>query len=97
MAKLPQNQTLAQLQSKWPAQLNPVLANLLVNGQLLTDQVLNNGTTVINHKMGAPLNGWFLVSPQGAALVYQASQQPNPTLTLTLVSDAAITTGIWVF
>jgi hypothetical protein len=97
MAKLPQNQTLAQLQSKWPSQLNPVLANLLINGQLLTDQALINGTTVVNHMMGRQLNGWFLVAPQGAATVYQAAQQPNPTLTLTLVSDAAITTGIWVF
>lgn len=96
-SNLPKKQTLEQLQSKWPAILNPVIANLLVNGQLLTNQSLVNGTTVINHKLGRIPQGWFLVAPQAAATVFQATQQPNPTLTLTLISNAAVVTGIWVF
>lgn len=94
---LPQQLALPQMQTTWAQQLNPIIANALVNGQLLPSIVLNNGTTVISHKLGRQPQGWFLVSPLGAATVYQAAQQPNPTLTLTLVSDAAITTSVWVF
>lgn len=62
MANLPQNQTLAQLQSKWPAQINPVLANLLVNGQLLSDIALIDGTTVVNHKLGRQIQGGLRIA-----------------------------------
>lgn len=97
MANLPQKQSPSQMQTKWAAQLNPLLSNLLIQGQLLTNQTLINGTTAINHKLGRTPQGWFLVSPQAAAVVYQAAQQPNPTLLLTLVSNAAVQTSIWVF
>ena len=97
MAQLPQNQTLPQMQSKWKSLLDPVLANLLINGQLLQNQTLVNGATPINHRLGRTPQGWFLVAPQGPATVYQAAQQPTPDLILTLVSNAAITTSIWVF
>lgn len=85
------------MQTSWAQQIDPVLANLLVQGQLLSNVSLINGTTAINHKLGRIPLGWFLVSPLGAATVYQAAYQPNPTLTLTLTSNAAITTSIWVF
>jgi hypothetical protein len=94
---LPQKQPLPLMQTSWANQINPVLANLLIQGQLLQNQQLIDGTTVINHKLGRTPLGWFLVSPQAAATVYQAAQQPNPNLTLTLVSSAAVTTSIWVF
>lgn len=94
---LPQKQPLPLMQTSWAQQINPILANLLVRGQLLTGIELINGTTVINHKLGRIPNGWFPVSTQGLAMIGEAAQQPNPTLTLTLVSSAAVTTGIWVF
>lgn len=94
---LPRNLDLPKMITTWATQLDPVLANLLVNGQLLKDIRLINGTTVINHKLGRIPQGWFLSAPKGAAAVYQAAQQPNPTLTLTVVSNAAITTDLWVF
>lgn len=94
---LPQRLPIDQMQTTWANQINPVLANLLIQGQLLTNIQLANGTTAISHLLQRKLQGWFLVSPQGGATVYQASIQPNPTLTLTLVSSAAITTDLWVF
>jgi hypothetical protein len=97
MAKLAQKLSMDQLQTKWASQLNPVLANLLVQGQLLQDQSLINGTTTINHRLGRTLNGWFVVSPKASATVYEATSQPNPTLTLTLISSAALDCSIWVF
>ena len=94
---LPQKLDLPKMQTTWAQQIDPVLQNLLVQGQLLKSQSLINGTITINHKLGRQPQGWFLVSPQGSASVYQASYQPNPTLLLTLTSNAAIITDIWVF
>jgi len=96
-AKLPQKLPMDQMQTRWASQLNPVLTNLLVNGQLLTNIALSSGNTIIDHKLDRVPNGWFLVAPQGPAIVYQAAYQINPTLSLTLTSSAAILTDIWVF
>lgn len=94
---LPQKLDLPKMQTTWAQQLDPVIANLLVNGQLLKGIELNSGITVVNHRLGRQLQGWFLSAPKGPAIVSQASQQPNPTLTLTVNSTAAITTDMWVY
>ena len=94
---LPQKLDYEKMLTTWAQQINPVIANLLINGILLKDQSLISGTTVINHKLGRIPQGWFLSAPKGPATVYQAAQQPNPTLTLTVVSDAALTTDVWVY
>lgn len=94
---LPRKQPWEMAQTTWAQALDPVISNLLVNGQLLKDIALSNGTTVINHKLGRQPQGWILSAPKGAAIVYQASQQPNPTLTLTVISNAAVMTDMWVF
>jgi hypothetical protein len=97
MANLPQKLPLDQMQTKWASQINPALANILMQGQLLQNIELINGVTYIDHKLGRQPQGWFLSAPKGPATVYQAAQQTNPTLTLTLISDAAITSDLWVF
>lgn len=94
---LPQKLDLPKMQTTWAEQINPVLANLLIQGQLLKAQTLINGTTVINHRLGRQFQGWFLVSPKASASVFEAAYQPNPTLTLTLTSNAAVITDLWVF
>ena len=94
---LPQKLSLPMMQTQWASQLDPVLSNLLVNGQLLTNQMLATGSNAVNHKLGRKPNGWFIVSPEAAGSVYQASYQPNPTLILTLTSTADIPCSIWVF
>jgi len=94
---LPQKLDLPKMQTTWAQQLDPVLANLLINGQLLTDQVLVSGANAINHKLGRKPNGWFVVAPEAAGTVYQASYQINPALTLTLISSATIPCSLWVF
>jgi hypothetical protein len=94
---LPKKQSWEMAQTTWAQQLDPVISNLLVNGQLLTDQVLVSGTNAVSHKLGRTPQGWFLVSPQAAGTVYQTAYQINPTLTLTLTSSATIPCSIWVF
>ena len=98
MAGLPQKLTFEQLMPKWASQLNPVLANPLINGQLLSNVALINGTTIVNHKLGRDLKGWFVVGINAAATIFDnqaANQMPN--LTLSLTSNAACTVNLWVF
>jgi hypothetical protein len=97
MANLPQKLTFDQLQTKWASQINPVLSNLLVQGQLLQNQMLITGSNAINHKLGRTPNGWFVVSPQSAAVVHQNAYQPNSDLILTLTSSGSLTCDLWVF
>lgn len=95
---LPQKQALPLMQTTWAQQLDPVISNEIVNGQLLQNQPLINGVTVVNHKLGRKLVGWFVVGINGAAIVYdsQASNQ-TPQLTLVLNSNAAVSVNLWVF
>lgn len=98
MNRLPQQLTFPQLQTKWAAMINPLLASPIANGLLLNDIALINGTTVVNHKLGRPLQGWIIVGINGAATVYdnQATNQMTD-LTLSLTSNAAVTCSLWVF
>jgi hypothetical protein len=85
-------------QTIWPSQINPILANPIVNGQMLENVILINGTTSVNHGLQRNLQGWFIVGINKAATIYdnQASNQ-TPQLTLSLISNAVCTVNIWVF
>lgn len=89
------DQTLMLMQTKWAAELNPVLANPATNPSLLTGIKLINGVTVINHKLGQKMQGWAVVDVDGAATIYRSA--PLNNLTLTLTSSAAVTVALEVF
>ena len=95
---LPRNLTWDLANSKWAAQLDPVLANPMNGVNILKNVSLINGTTTINHLLGSKLQGWFLTRVRGAAIIYdQQDTNPNPQLTLVLVSNAAVIVDIGVF
>jgi hypothetical protein len=82
--------------------LNPVLANPLVNGQLVSGVTLNpTGTpTTVAHGLGRSLKGWLLVRKRGTFDVYDAQDSnPQPAATLILNSTAAQKqlVSLWVF
>ena len=54
---LPQRLTLPLMQTQWASQIDPVLTNELVQGQLLQNITLTAGANVINHKLGRKLAG----------------------------------------
>lgn len=93
-----EDQNLSLLQTRWAAQLNPILASLLSQGQLLRNVDLINGDTEVNHKLGRKLIGWVLTRVRGAAQIYD-NQDTNSMsqLTLSLTSDADVTVDLWVF
>ncbi len=86
---------LSMLQTKWSSELNPVLASPLLAGNLLQEVSLISGATVINHKLGRRLTGWFIVDINAAASIYRSAAKNDKTLTLT--SNAVAIADIWVF
>jgi len=98
MSSLPQKLPWDKASTVWSTILTPTIQSPIVNGNLLTNQALINGVTVINHKLGRELQGWIIVGADGIADVYdnQASN-PIPNLTLSLTSNAAVTVSLWVF
>ncbi len=98
MADLPQKQTLEQLQPKWAAILNPIVKNPSNNASILQNISLATGSNTVNHKLGQPLQGWYIVRQRAAATVYdtQDSNQ-TPNLTLTLTASAPVVVDLAVF
>lgn len=81
--------------SIWKSQIDPVLANLLVQGSLLKNISLTTGTNQVNHLLGQTQQGWMITDINGAAQIYRS--QPFNDKTLTLTSDANVTVSLWVF
>ena len=93
---LPLNLPLSTMQTRWKSDLDPLLANPL-NGISILDVILINGSNVINHKLGRTMQGWFPVDVQGPATIYRPTTSPFNSLTLTLISSAAVAVSIGVF
>ena len=86
---------LSLMQTTWKSQLDPVLANPVTSVQILKNVSLISGTTVVNTGLGRMQQGWFVTDINGAATVYRSA--PFNSLTLTLVSSAAVIVNIGVF
>jgi hypothetical protein len=92
---LPQKLPIDLMQTKWAAQLNPLLSNLLTQGSLLINVQLINGVTVVNHLLGRKMMGWMIADQDAAASIYRSAPLNDQTLTLT--SNAATIARLWVF
>lgn len=88
-------QSLDLLQSKWKAELDPKLGNVLANGLLISNVSLSIGDNVINHKLGRVQQGWILVDQNAGATIYRSAALNDSTLTLN--SSAGVTISLWVF
>lgn len=75
--------------------LNPIIANPLSSAHIISNIVLINGVTVIPHRLGRLMLGWFIVDINGTANIYRSSPMNN--LTLTLTSSEAVTVNLAVF
>lgn len=105
------DQTLQLLQTQWKGQLDPLIAVPLTSGRVLKNIPLLSGLNVINHQLGAVLQGWFLVRKRqwlttGTPTVYDVSDtQDNnsmPALTLQLyctqgTSGNPALVDLWVY
>ena len=95
---LPIKLPLPQMQTLWKSQLDPVIANPILNGQMLSNVSLKAGTNIINHGLQRKLQGWFIVGITANTVIYdnQASNQAQD-LTLVLISTAKAVINLWVF
>lgn len=95
---LPKQLPLELLQTTWAQQLDPVISNPILKGRQITNQTINIGTNVINHKLGRKLQGWFITSINGYAQLFdtQATNQ-TPQLTLNITSNADALVSLWVY
>ncbi len=91
---LPQRLPLEQMAVNWAQALDPIIANPLVQGQMISASLIN-GVTTVNHRLGRKMQGWYLVDINAAAMIYRS--QPLNNLTLTLTSNAAAQVTLWVF
>lgn len=89
------NKNMMLQQTNWASQINPILNNPLVNGQLLKNIEIVAGSNVINHLLSRQMQGYFVTNANAAATIYRS--QPFNTQTLTLVSSAPVTIDLWVF
>ncbi len=95
MSQLPLKSPSDPITTRWKVLIDPLLANPLNNASILVGVQLAIGATVINHKLGRPMQGWMILDIDGAATVYRSA--PMNHLTLTLTSDAAVTITLGVF
>lgn len=84
--------------NKWAAVLNPLLANPIVNGRILSGVVLATGANIVNHGLQRKLQG-YIVTLKSADVSLYDSQATNqmPDFNLILNSSGAATVSLYVF
>lgn len=92
------NREVNQLQLNIAQLLEPMAANPLTQGNILTQVALTSGTNTIAHKLGRKLIGWQVIRQRASATLYDL-QDANltPAQTLVLVASANVTVDLYVF
>lgn len=86
------------MQSQWAGQLNPLLAEPLLNGQHIKNVALAVGETAIAHGLGRAIQGWILTRVRAAANIYEPSTVVNrPDLEFILATTATVTVDLYVY
>ena len=81
---------------KWASALNPILANLLMQGSQFGPIVfVANTPQTLNHYLGKMQNGFFVTDQNAAASIYRT--QPFNSKTITLESSANVTIQLWCY
>lgn len=93
-----QDPSVTLMQNSWKSSIDPVLASPSNSSVILKGITLVVGSNSINTTLGRTLQGWSIVRQRAAASIYDnQDNNPNPTLTLLLISSAAVTVDIEVF
>jgi hypothetical protein len=93
---LPRNLPWPQADPKWAAQLDPLLANPLVNGRQIDDITLvANTPQIVYHSLGQLPQGWVVVDTNANAYIRRT--QPFNTKTITLEASADAVISIWIY
>lgn len=79
----------------WASALNPVLANQLLQGNLIQNVTLVSGNNQINHNLNRLQIGWFIIDQNASATFYRS--KPFNYQNLILNSSGAVTVSLWCF
>lgn len=92
MAQLPQvpDATL----TKWKSQLDPILANRLLQGNFLQNLDIKAGPNQVSHLLQRQPMGWIICDQTADSTFYRTSWDVN---FINLVSSNATTASFWVF
>lgn len=75
--------------------ITPVLSILFLDGQQLTSVTLTAATpTVVSHRLGHPVNNWWVTKLNANAAVWESAASTNTTITLSTSADVVV--NIWV-
>ena len=92
------NKDVNQLQQNITQSVNPLVANPMTQGNLITGQVLKAGQNTINHSLGYPMTGYLIVALSAASNFYDnLNKVPNPATSFLLYSSQACTVNIYCF
>jgi hypothetical protein len=96
MAKLSTKLPWELATTKWPAQINPILALPILAGNQINGIILTATIPLaINHLLQRNPQGWFLVDNNADAVVWRT--QPFNKNTITLESSANATVDIYIY
>jgi hypothetical protein len=93
MAQLPLIRTLSDvplLLPRWKSQIDPVLANRLLQGQQIQGLQLGTSPTVVNHSLGVVPQGWVLADQDADAVIYRTVPMTNKTITLQATATCTV-------
>lgn len=94
--QLPLNLPSSQMVTRWASLLNPILANIFVQGRFIPNVSLKASTPLtLNHQLGGMMNGYSICGQDAEAQVWFT--KPFNSLTLTLEASADVTIFLWVF
>ncbi len=92
MSQLPQSTD--PTLTKWKAILDPVLANPVIQGNLLKNIALIQGDTAVNHLLQRMPQGWMIADQNAVSDIYRTSWD---NLVLVLNATQPVTISLWVF
>lgn len=96
MKQLSTRLSLSDMQTKWSATLNPLLALPIAAGIQLTGIVMMTDVpNAINHLLQRKPQGWIITDVTGNCAIFRS--QPFNDTTLTLIANNDVTINLWVY
>lgn len=94
-----QDRIISQIQDNIEKTFNPIVFNVALDSIILPNVFLQSGiTNNISHKLGRRLSGWKVIRNRASCIIYDnQDENPNPNLTLWLLTDADTTVNLEVF
>lgn len=90
------NEELNRVQDKLQEFFQPITANPLLDGTLLTSVTISTTLTQVPHRLGRPPLGYIIVAQNSNATIWQPSKS-LPSTFLDLQASATTVADIWVF